>query len=117
MPTDDQAPQRPRDPSAIFDLHGRILSEDMVNGPLVAAARALLGWDQSALAERAGIRRHTLADLERGGRRPHARVRQAVLGTLDEAGIRFVEIDGASGLVLDRGHVRGASTATMPPDT
>lgn len=117
MPSDDQAPPGPRDPNGIFDLNGRILPEGMVNGPLIAAARALLGWDQSALAERAGIRRHTLADLERGGRRPQARVRDAVLGTLEEAGIRFVEIDGDSGLVLDRGQVRGASTVTTPPDT
>jgi len=101
MPTDDQPPSGSRDPDGIFDLYGRILPESMVNGPLIAAARALLGWDQSALAERAGIRRHTLADLERDGRRPHARVRQAVLGTLEEAGIRFVDVGGAFGTVLN----------------
>lgn len=57
----DQAPSRPRDLNVDFDLYGRTIPRDMVAGRLVAAARAMLDWDQTTLAERAGIRRHTLA--------------------------------------------------------
>lgn len=97
----DQAPSRPQELNAGFDHFGRILPRDMVTGRLVAAARAMLDWDQLTLAERAGIRRHTLADLEKDGRRPQARVRDAVLGVLDAEGVRFVEMAGAQGVVLD----------------
>lgn len=108
MPGDNQALSGARDSNGIFIHNGRILPGNMVSGRLIAAARGLLGWDQSALAERAGITRHTVADLERDGRRPHARVREAVLGALEEVGIRFVEVDGALGLVLNADHTARA---------
>ncbi len=34
------------------------------------AARALLGWSQNDLASRAGVSRSTIADFERGSRKP-----------------------------------------------
>lgn len=73
----------------------------MVTGRLVAAARALLGWGQIELAERAGIRRQTLAEFEGEIRRPQARVRDAVLAVLAEEGVRFVDVGGPWGPVLN----------------
>jgi len=99
MPTDDQTPSGSRGVDSTFDLNGRFLSDDMVNGRLIAAARTLLGWDQSELAQRASIRRHTLAALEGDVRRSQARVREAVLDVLIGAGIRFVKVSEAAGVV------------------
>lgn len=65
------------------------------------AARGLPGWRQAELAERAGNRRQTLAEFEGDVRRPQTRVRDAVLAVLDAEGVRFVDISGAFGVVLD----------------
>ncbi|WP_377848551.1 helix-turn-helix domain-containing protein [Bosea sp. UC22_33] len=98
---DDQAPSRPRELNAGFEQNVRILTRDMVTGRLVIAARGLLDWGQAELAERAGIRRQTLAELEGDIRRPQVRVRDAVLSTLENEGVRFVDIGGAWGPVLN----------------
>jgi transcriptional regulator with XRE-family HTH domain len=37
------------------------------------AARALLGWSQNDLASKAGVSRSTIADFERGSRKPISR--------------------------------------------
>lgn len=100
MSKDDHTPSGSPASDSILNLNGRFLSRDMVNGRLIAAARTLLGLDQLELAERAGIRRHTLAALESDARRSQARVREAVLDVLEGAGVRFVDIDGARGPVL-----------------
>lgn len=111
MPTDDKTPSGSHGSDISFDLNGRFLSDDMVNGRLIAAARTLLGWDQSELARRAGIRRHTLAALEGDVRRSQARVREAVLDVLIGAGIRFVKFSEAAGVVC----FADAPTSTMNP--
>jgi transcriptional regulator with XRE-family HTH domain len=56
---------------------------------LVRAARALLGWSQQALAKAAGVATSTVADFERGKRRPVASKAQAIQAALQDAGIRF----------------------------
>ncbi len=104
MSTDDQVPLGSRSSDSGFDLCGRIIPEGLVNGRLIAAGRALLGWDQLELAERAGIRRHTLADMENDARRPQSRVRKAVMDALENAGVRFIEVQGSIGAVILRAH-------------
>lgn len=103
MVPDDQRPIPSRELNRIFEHNVRILSRDRVNGRLVAAARALLGLDQIQFAEKAGIRRQTLADLEGGARRPQARIRDAVLTSLDESGVVFIEAGGRVGPMIDPG--------------
>lgn len=103
MSGDDQAPSVAPGSNAGFEQNVRLVSGDMVSGRLVAAARALLGWGQIELAERAGIRRQTVAEFENEVRRPQARVRDAVLRALDAEGVRFVEVGGAYGVVLNSG--------------
>lgn len=56
----------------------------------VRAARALLAWSQHDLARAAGLATSTVADFERGSRRPVANNAQAVRSTLEGAGIRFL---------------------------
>ncbi|MFF8803134.1 MULTISPECIES: helix-turn-helix domain-containing protein [unclassified Methylobacterium] len=53
------------------------------------AARALLAWSQSELADRAHVVRRTIVMLESGGRRTQPRNVQAVLDAYLAAGIRF----------------------------
>jgi predicted nucleotidyltransferase/DNA-binding XRE family transcriptional regulator len=63
------------------------------------AARGLLGWNQYALAERAGVSRVTVADFERGARRPLAANLVALRSALEAGGADFL----AGGAVLRTG--------------
>jgi len=68
----------------------------------VRAARAMLLWTQSELAERAQIERHTLAAYERGMKVPYASTLQRLRRVLEDAGITFVEQqDGKVGALCD----------------
>ena len=58
-----------------------------------AAARALLGWTQAQLAERANIGISTVADFERGARLPIGAVMYCIRMTLLEAGIEKEALD------------------------
>jgi len=55
----------------------------------VRAGRALLAWSQQDLAKKAGIAASTLADFERGQRKPMPNNAQAIRGALENAGISF----------------------------
>ncbi|HTZ79935.1 MAG TPA: nucleotidyltransferase domain-containing protein [Stellaceae bacterium] len=54
------------------------------------AGRALLDLSQAALAERAGVARLTVADFERGARRPTAPTLAAIRTALEAAGVDFL---------------------------
>lgn len=54
------------------------------------AARALLGWSQTDLEQRAAVARKTLADFEAGKRQPYQRTLADIRRVLEEAGISFV---------------------------
>jgi transcriptional regulator with XRE-family HTH domain len=53
------------------------------------AGRALLAWSQKELAETAGIATSTIADFERGHRRPVPQNAEAIRSALEKAGISF----------------------------
>ena len=55
----------------------------------IRAARGLLGWSQSYLAEGIGVSRTTLADLESGKRRAHEATLFVLRTEMDQAGIVF----------------------------
>lgn len=57
----------------------------------VRAARALLGWSQSYLAEGINVRRATIADFENGKHEPHEATLMVMLSELAAAGINFTE--------------------------
>ena len=58
------------------------------------AARALLGWSQSDLEEKASVARKTLADFEGGKKkRPYARTLAAVQAALEAGGVKFINGD------------------------
>ena len=56
----------------------------------VRAARALLAWSQQDLAKAAGVGTSTVADFERGSRKPVANNAQAIRAALEGAGIHFL---------------------------
>ena len=58
------------------------------------AARALLDWSQSALAEATGSGQSTIAKFERGVRNPHASTLKTIRTTLEAAGVEFIDENG-----------------------
>ena len=64
------------------------------------AARALLGWTQAMLADRAGVARKTVAHFEVGRRALLARTRRDITETFERAGLEFIWSPAASEGVL-----------------
>jgi DNA-binding XRE family transcriptional regulator len=57
-------------------------------------ARAMLGMDQTKLAELALINRNTIMDFESGKRTPTRANVQAIQSALEKAGVEFIEENG-----------------------
>lgn len=68
----------------------------MITGRQIQAARALLGWSQQYLADRAVISRNALSRLEAGKVDPRTSTVQAIRRVLEEAGIEFLSGEGNS---------------------
>lgn len=66
----------------------------MLTGKQIRAARVLLGWDASILAERVEHRRETIIAIERGDTQPRPSTMKKIIQVLDEAGIEFLENSG-----------------------
>jgi transcriptional regulator with XRE-family HTH domain len=59
-----------------------------------AAARALLRWDQTTLANQAGVTRQTISSFERGARLMHQASHDGVEAAFIAAGIDFIDDRG-----------------------
>jgi len=78
-----------------------ILPETHISAPQCRAARALLGWSQTTLAEAAGVGRQTVVDFERGARTPYAQNLAAIRNALERGGVEFIpENGGGAGVRL-----------------
>lgn len=75
-------------------------SPDALTARHVRAARALLAWSQQDLAKRAGVATSTVADFERGHRKPVANNAQAIRDALEGAGVRFLPTGAVIGPTL-----------------
>jgi transcriptional regulator with XRE-family HTH domain len=64
------------------------------------AARALLGWDQIHLAERAGVARSSIQDFEVQKRIPRSGTIDALLNAFQSAGIVFIADADGQGVKL-----------------
>ena len=62
-----------------------------ITGKQITAARAILGWTQQELADRAGSGVSTVASFEKGHRDTKTDTKEAIIGTLQEAGIEFLD--------------------------
>lgn len=61
------------------------------------AARALLNWSQTDLAEAAEVGQSTVAKFEHGARIPHATNLAAIQAALEAAGITFLNDENPAG--------------------
>lgn len=66
------------------------------------AARGLLDWSQSDLAEASGIGESTINRFERMTRKPYPNTRKTLRAALEAAGIVFIDDDDTVGAVLRR---------------
>lgn len=69
----------------------------------IRAARALLGWSQNELADRAGLSQTGIARIESGAHRPNSRTLAKIEEAFDAADIEFL---GTTGLRRRLGEVR-----------
>jgi transcriptional regulator with XRE-family HTH domain len=63
----------------------------MITGAQIRAARALIGWKQSELAERSGVSEISIKNIERGATDPRASTVQSIQAAFDRADIVFLE--------------------------
>jgi transcriptional regulator with XRE-family HTH domain len=74
----------------------------MLTGEQCRGARAMLGWSQDELAQRAGLTTRTVTKFENGHNIPDPNSLVAMRATLEAAGIEFVYLSGGGGGVLLR---------------
>lgn len=66
----------------------------MITIAQIRAARALLGWSQSDLAEYAGLSQTGIARIENGTNKPNSRTIDKIKAAFDHADIEFIEESG-----------------------
>ena len=69
----------------------------MITARQIRAGRALLGWSQQELADRAVLSRNAVAKIERGEVDPRTSTLQAVRQVLEKGGVIFVAASGRLG--------------------
>ena len=65
----------------------------MITVGQIRAARGLLGWEQSDLADHSGISAVTISNIERGKTAPRQDTLAKIQGALEAAGIEFTNGD------------------------
>lgn len=60
----------------------------------IRAARALLGWSQGDLAERAGLSQTGIARIENGTNQPNSQTLAKICGAFDKADVEFIAETG-----------------------
>jgi transcriptional regulator with XRE-family HTH domain len=63
----------------------------MITGAQIRAARALVGWKQTELAERAGVSEISIKNIERGATDPRASTLQLIQTAFEHADVVFLE--------------------------
>lgn len=66
----------------------------MITQRQIRAARALLGWDAADLAEKAGLTRATLSNIENGLVQARAGTIEKIAHVFDQNGVEFIENQG-----------------------
>jgi transcriptional regulator with XRE-family HTH domain len=78
----------------------------MITGAQIRAARALVGWKQSDLAEQSGVSEISIKNIERGATDPRSSTLQMIQDAFDRADVVFLEPgdtrSGGLGLRLKR---------------
>lgn len=63
----------------------------MITGRQIRAARGLLDWDATILAEKAGLTRATVSRVETDAVQPHEKTLAAIARVFDEHGVEFTD--------------------------
>jgi len=66
----------------------------MITGRQIRAARSLLGWKSAELAEKAGLTRETISDIENGATNSREGTLERIARVFDENGVDFTDNDG-----------------------
>lgn len=66
----------------------------MITIQQIKAARALLNWTQEDLAKAASVSKPAIANLERGTAQPRMETMNAIIRSMEEAGVEFTEGPG-----------------------
>lgn len=66
----------------------------MITGRQIRAARGLLGWDATVLAEKTGLTRETVSRIETSIVQPHEKTLAKIHRAFDETGVEFIENQG-----------------------
>jgi predicted transcriptional regulator len=82
----------------------------MITAAQIRAARALLGWTQDQLADRAIVSKSAVARLERGEVDSRTSTLKAVQDALEAAGVEFLA-DSGKGVVVRLGTPGRAGSA------
>jgi predicted transcriptional regulator len=69
----------------------------IISSRQIRAARGLLGWTRTELADRAILSVTTVADIERGDVNPKVSTIGAITSVLEKAGIEFIRAEGERG--------------------
>ena len=71
----------------------------MISGLQIRAARAILSWTASEVAEKTGLRRETVQRLEKYDDIPPSRTQSLVelRRVFEEAGVEFINAEGEKG--------------------
>lgn len=78
------------------------------------ASRALVNLTQKELALMAGIATPTIADFERGARKPHSNNLRSIITAFENKGLIFVEEDGEIiGIFIRRKNARAEESIDL----
>jgi DNA-binding XRE family transcriptional regulator len=84
-----------------LEIMGQGARETILTPALCRAARGLLDWTQTDLAERAAVSRSTIRDYEGRYHDIHRATEAQLRLAFEDGGVRFVEIEGVgTGLCL-----------------
>jgi transcriptional regulator with XRE-family HTH domain len=72
----------------------------MISSAQARGARALLGWTQDEVTERAGVTHRTLSLFESGLRSPHRRTLMKIKAAFEDSGVVFVDGPEGVGVLL-----------------
>ncbi|WP_027060548.1 helix-turn-helix domain-containing protein [Mesorhizobium loti] len=75
----------------------------MITPKQIRAARALVGWQQTDLAQAAGMSLTGLSNIEKGYADPKASTLVAIESALRAAGVEFVDDNERIGVTVKRG--------------
>ncbi|MBG7164561.1 helix-turn-helix transcriptional regulator [Pseudomonas aeruginosa] len=78
----------------VYDICHQVKIEICMTPQQCVAARTLLRWDQSTLAERAGVTRQTISSFERATRNLHQASHDGIEVAFMVAGIDFIDSRG-----------------------